>query len=354
MFLMPLYLFHNFLDNKIRARCRTYEDTRYKIQNGLRLTFWILSLSVILLLFAGCGEDKEKIRVGVSISGIAHPDFALIKQALDENADEYGARIVYNKEGLAKLLEDGIDVLILNNSDPRDLESDVMETHRKSIPVIILDCPPPQNLHVEAYITVNHFDAGKMAADYMARELGGEGKVIVLEGPGDDETSRQITLGIFSILEQYESIKVVADERHTGWNGELAANTVRSTLKKYAGNVQAVVAVSSQLAMGAVQAVREYRLTDKIITVGIGADLATCKAIIAGTHDAEVDMMPYGRGVEALNLAVTIAKGEDFEYHAEIGEEDPKIKVRYGPLRLITKKNVSVMKSVWPELGDAR
>jgi len=320
----------------------------------LRLTFWILSLTAILLLVAGCGDDEAKIRVGVSISGIAHPDFALIEQALNENSDKYGARIVYNEEGLTKLLEEGIDVLILNNSDTRDLESDVRETHRKGIPIVMLDCLPPENLHVEAYITVNQFDAGKMAADYVVRKIDGAGKVIVLEGPGDDETSRQITLGIYSILEKHESIKVVTDERHPGWDKELAADTVRSTLKKYAGNVQAVIAGSSQLAMGAAQAVREYGLADRITTAGIGADLEACKAIIAGAHDAEVDRMPYGRSVEALNLAIAVAKDEEFEYHEEMGEADPKIKVRYGPLRLITERNVSAMKSVWPELDSAR
>jgi len=322
------------------------------MQDSLRLTFWILSLPVVLLLFAGCGDDEAKIRVGVSISGIAHPDFALIEQALNENADKYGARISHNTEGLTQLLESGIDVLILNNSDPRDLESDIRETHRKGIPVIILDCLPPENLHVEAYITVNNFDAGVMAADYMVRKLDGTGKVIVLEGPGEDETARQITLGIYSVLEKYESIKVVDDRRHPGWDENLAADTVRSTLKKYAGNVQAVIAGSSQLAMGAVQAVRESGLTDRITTVGVGADLETCKAIIAGLHNAEVDRMPYGRGLEALNLAIAVAKDEEFEYHEEMGKIDPKIKVKYGPLRLITERNVSAMKSVWPELAD--
>lgn len=337
------------------------QDSRHKTQDSLYPTFsflcfkpCILSLLMLLLLFAGCGEDEAKIRVGVRISGISHPDFALIEQAIDENADKYGARIVHDKEGLTNLLEEGIDVLILNNSDPRDLESDVRETHRKGIPVIILDCPPPQNLHVEAYITVNQLDAGKMAADYVVRKLDGVGKVIVLEGPGDDETSRQITLGIYSILEQHDSIKVVADERHPNWDERLAADTVRSTLKKYAGNIQAVIAGSSQLAVGAVRAVRGYRLTDRVITAGIGADLAACKAIIAGTHDVEVDRMPYGRAVEALNLAIAVAKDEDFEYHEEMGENDPKIKVRYGPLRLITEKNVSAMKSVWPQLTNER
>ena len=312
-------------------------------------------LLALSLLQAGCGEDKEKIRVGVSISGIPDPDSRLIEQAMKENAGEYGAQIVRETEGLTNLLAKGIDVLILHCSDPRKLESAVKETHHEVIPVVILDCPPPQNLHVEAYIRVNQFDAGRMAADYVVKELGGKGNVIVLEGPRDDETSRQITLGMYSVLEQHESrIRIVADERHPGWSERLAADTVRSTLKKYADNIQAVLAGSSQLAMGAVRAIKERRLADKVITAGVGADLAACRAIFAGTHDVEVDRMPYGRGLEALSLAVAVAKDEDFIYDEEIGEADPKIKVRFGPLRLITRENVSVMNLAWPQLTGER
>ncbi len=47
--------------------------------------------------------------------------------------------------------------------------------------------------------------------------------------------------------------------------------------------------------------------------------------------------MPYERGVEALILAVAVAKDENFDYDEEMGERDPKIKVKFSPLRLITR-----------------
>jgi D-xylose transport system substrate-binding protein len=312
----------------------------------------LMSLVLLLLLLVGCGEDEAKIRVGVCIPEAVSPDLRLINQAIKENAEKHTARILQEKEGLAGLLDKGIDVLILDCPDPRELEYSVRETHRKNIPVVILDSPPPKNLHVEASIRVNQFKAGKMAADYVVKKLGGEGNVILLEGPRNDETARQITLGMYSVLEQYDSIRLVAAECHPGWDEKLGADTARSTLKKYADNIQAILAGSSQLAMGAVQAVRERRLARKVITAGIGADLDACRAIIDGTHDVEVDMMPYERGLEALNVAVDVAKGVDFGYDQEMGEYDPKIKVKFGPLRLITRENVSVMELSWPELAE--
>lgn len=314
----------------------------------------ILGLITLILLLVGCDEQEDKIRVGVSMLGMAHPEFQLIKLALDENAEKYGAQIVYEREGLAALLADGVDSLILYCPYPGELESAIKEIHRKGIPIVILDCPPPENLHVEVYIKINHFDTGKMLADYVVEKLGGKGNVIVLEGPRNNKISRQITLGMYNVLEQYESIRIVASEPHSNWDEKLAADTVRATLKKYAGNIQAVLAGDSRLAMGAVKALSERHLAGKIITAGVGANLEACEAIIAGAHDAEIDRMPYGRGLEALSLATAIAEDEDFPYDAEIGEEPPKIKVKFAPLRLITKENVSVMDGVWSQLADER
>lgn len=329
-------------------------DTRYtrdRMQLDAKSVLLVLCCAMLLiLLVAGCDKQENKIRVGVNIEGIAPSDSHLIKLALEENAAEFDAEIIYNQEGLDELLIKGIDVLVLNCFDPRELESAVKRTHRKVVPVIILDCPPPENLHVEAYIKINYFDAGKMAADYVARELGGKGNVVILEGPGKDETARQITLGMYSILERHESIRIVASERHPDWDGKLAEDTVRSILQKYANNIQAILAGNSQMAVAAAKAVSERRLSDKIITAGIGADVEACKAIASGTHDVEIDKMLYGRGLETLKIAVAISQNKEFLYDVDMGEEEPKIKVRFSPMRLITKENISVMQQVWPQL----
>ena len=342
----------------MKSERRRAKNEKRELKGILCLTLFSFGaiLAVISLAFslflAGCGEDEEKIRVGVSISGIPHPDSLLIKEAMKESAGKYGARIVLETKGFAELLDKGVDVLIFNCPDPRETEFAVKEIHHRSVPVIVLNCPPPQNLHVEAYIKVNQFDAGKMAADYVVKKLGGNGNVIVLEGSPGDEVSRQIALGMYSVLERYESIRIVANERHPDWNKKLAEDTVRFTLNKYADNIQAVLAGSSQLAIGAVQAVMERRLADRIITAGIGADLESCKAIVAGAHDVEIDRMPYERGLEALALAVAVAKDEDFAYDEEIREKAPKIKVKFSPLRLITEENMLVMNRALPQLAD--
>jgi ABC-type sugar transport system substrate-binding protein len=315
-------------------------------------SFIFISLIAYTILLFGCGEDKEKIRVGVNIAGISHHNSQIIRQGIEDNAEKYGARVVHEKEGIAKLLSEGIHALILNCPYPRDLESYVKEVHRAGVPIVILDCPPPEGLHVEAYLRINHYDAGKMAADYVLRRLKSGGNVIILEGPRNDELARQITLGIYNVLEKQDSIKIVADEMHTGWDEKLAAETTRFTLNKYADNIQAVIAGSSELAIGSIRAISERRLSDKIITVGVGAGLEACEAIITGRHDAEVDMMPYDLGIEALNLAVAVAKDEDFGYDEDMGEYDPKIKVKFGPLRLVTRENISVMKTTYPQLYD--
>ena len=299
-----------------------------------------------LFLFGGCSEKDTGIRVGVSFSESAQSDPYLMERAIRENCSRYGARMIREKQGFADLLQQNLDVLILRKSRPQSLESAIKEAHHVGIPLVVLDYPPPSTLHVEGYIRVDNQKVGRMMAEYVVGRLAGKGNVIVLEGPAGNELSRQITLGIYNVLEKHSGIRIVADKKHKNWDAKLAEATVRSTIHKYAANIQAVLACDDRLIMGALRAIQADRLTDRIVTAAVGANLVACEAINSGIHDAEIDRMPYERGIEALSMAVAIAKDEPFQFDEEMGDEEPRIKVKLSPLRLITKENISEMKNV--------
>ncbi|MBD3182466.1 substrate-binding domain-containing protein [Candidatus Poribacteria bacterium] len=325
-----------------------------RAQGVLRLVLFCFIYTTLLIVLTACDKGEERTKIGVILSGANQFDCMVMDEGIEDNAEKYGAKIVRSEEGFPTILESDIAALILSHYHSRERELIIRETHKIGIPVVLLNDPLPPDTHVEGYVKFDNFEAGKAIADFVVKRLNGSGNVIILEGPRNDNVSRQLTLGIYRILEKSEGIRVVADEYHPEWDERLAAQTTRETLNKYADNIQAIIACSSELSMGAVKAVKERRLTDRIITAGIGAKLNACMAIKNGNHDAEVDRMLYERGIEALSIAIAVAKDSDFGYDEELGEQDPKIKVKFGPLRIITKENISLMNKTWPQLDSGR
>ena len=172
---------------------------------------------------------------------------------------------------------------------------------------------------------------------------------MVLEAPVKIESMRKIAIGVHRVLDEYED-KIQVISRTSVLETSAAFDLTGRILKDYAGNIQAVIAVDSILALGGVQGVQLHGLADQIVTVGVGAGEKACHQIILKQHDAEVDLMPYERGLVALKAAVSALNGDAFSYEAELSNGEILTRTKFGPMRLITTANHLLLERMWPNL----
>ena len=91
-------------------------------------------------------------------------------------------------------------------------------------------------------------------------------------------------------------------------------------------------------------------LTDLIVTIGVGAGAEACRQIILKKQDAEVDRMPYERGLEALKAAIDAINDRPFSYDTKLPNGEIVTETKFGPIRLITPANYLVLEKMWPSL----
>jgi ABC-type sugar transport system substrate-binding protein len=322
-----------------------------------------LLLLLTIALVIGCDDEKPTVKIGISVPETTAPVYTLMKQAMIEHEKEYGVKIVWNgvtdegdKKDAVKLemqqirtmLAAGIRSLIIYPVDGKNGYPILKAARRWHVPVISLD-EMLVGIPVWGHIAVNEIGLGEAAAQYAVKKSGYKGNVLVLEGPPKVESMRNIAIGIYRILEQYpDEIRVFS--RTSTLNPDGAFDLTNLMLKNYARNIQAIIAVDSTIAVGAVRAAELHGLTDLIITVGVGAGEEACRQIINRQHDAEVDLMPYERGLEALKVAVDALNDRSFSYDSELPNGELMAKTRFGPIRRITSANYLVLKQMWPGL----
>lgn len=366
---------------------------RKKIEFVEKLIDRICHFFIIILIFSAlsCGNKKGQIKIGVSIDAATFPVYTLMKQALMENAEKYGVEILWNDvqagdrslipvarelSGVKRMLKAGIKVLIIKPVSLKILPI-LRETRRWNVPVISLD-KLPTDVPVTGHIKVNEIDLGVKAAEnaieilklwYPLKRPADKWNVIVLEGAVGDEKLRRIVLGIYEVLDRYQrEIQVVSSPQVSG--ADAAFDTVSKTIGKYAGNIQAVIAASSELAVGAVQAVKLNNLVYKpgwntdpekrkgfayvekkgIVTAGVGAGKEACRLIFKGEHVLEVDEMPYQRAITALETALYLLEKNEFPSDGIISIGVGKVKVKYSPIRVVTKDNIREMEQMWDDI----
>ena len=324
--------------------------------------FLIISAAVVL---AGCSDDTSTIKIGVSIPETTAPVYTLIKQAMIDSEKDYGIKIMWNgvrdagiKQNLATLetqqirimLDEGIRVLILKPVGGKNTYSILKEAERRNVPVITLD-RLLASINVRGHIAVDETGLGEAAAQYAIEEIGYKGNVLVLEESTGAESFRNISLGIYRALDQY-SDEIRVHSRASPLNADVALDLTDRVLKNYAGNIQAIIAVDSTLAVGGVRGVQLHELAGQIVTVGVGAGEEACRQIMFKQHDAEVDTIPYQRGQEVLKAALDALNDRPFSFDAELPNGRILMKTKFSPIRLITPANYSVVRQMWPNLFE--
>ena len=320
-------------------------------------------LLFLIAVLIGCSDGEPVTSIGVSVPTTATPVYTLMKQAMLEHEKEYGVKITWNgvldkgpthdavlteRQGVRRMLESKIQALIIKSVDPKAAYPILREARRWNVPVISLDQMLP-SMPTHGHITVDETSLGEKAARFTLEQIGYQGNVLVLEAPVKIESMRKIAIGVHRVLDQYEDeIQVIS--RTSALEASAAFDVTGRILKDYAGNIQAVIAVDSILALGSVQGVQLHGLADQIVTVGVGAGEKACHQIILKQHDAEVDLMPYERGLVALKVAVSALNGDSFSYDAELSNGEILTRTKFGPMRLITSANHLLLERMWPNL----
>ena len=326
---------------------------------------WVFLIISVAVVIVGCGNDAASIKIGVSIPETTAPVYTLMQQAMVDGEKDAGVKVLWNgvrdagvKQNLAtleiqqirRMLDEGIRILIFKAVDEKRAYPILKEAENRNVPVITLD-RLLVSINVRGHIAVNETGLGEAAAQYAIEQIGYTGNALVLEESTGAKSFRNISLGIYRVLDRY-SDKIRVHSHTSRLDADVALDLTDRVLKNYAGNIQAIIAVDSTLAVGAVRGVQLHELTDQIITVGVGAGEEACRQIMSKQHDAEVDTMPYQRGQEVLKAALDAANNRPFSFDSELPNGRVLTKTKFGIIRLITPANYSVVRGMWPNLFE--
>ena len=64
----------------------------------------------------------------------------------------------------------------------------------------------------------------------------------------------------------------------------------------------------------------------------------------------QIDEMPYQRALTALEAAIEVMEKKQFPYDGFISIGVGKVKVKYSPIRVVTKDNIREMEQMWADI----
>lgn len=222
-----------------------------------------------------------------------------VQSALNEN-DEQGQLAIVNN-----MINQKYSVLLLSPISDGNLIPGVENAISKKIPVVNVN----DGLIAIApnFVGPKADQNGELAADWMAKKLGGTGEVAVVIGMPKAFAARQRTKGFKTwMTDHYPNIKVVA-EQNADWDRNRARQLAETWIKNYP-NLGGIFCNNDTMALGVVEAVKASG--KNILVVGVDGIGEAYDSIRKGELSATVDSFPYYKSQIALECGLRLLGGQ--------------------------------------------
>lgn len=286
----------------------------------------VITLVVIMIgsLLVGCTkpsttqtpQKEEAKKIGLVISTLNNPFFVTLKDGAEAKAQELGYELVVldsqndpakEMSNVEDLITKNVAVILINPTDSDAVGNAVKAANAKSIPVITLDRGANSG-EVVAHIASDNVAGGKMAGEYIIAQLGGNGKVVELEGIAGTSAARDRGQG-FNEAINVSNIEVVA--KQTADFDRTKGLSVMENILQAQPEINAIFAHNDEMALGALQAIKASGR--EIMVVGFDATDDAVKAVEDGEMAATVAQQPAKIGSLGVENAVKVILGETIE-----------------------------------------
>jgi ribose transport system substrate-binding protein len=251
----------------------------------------------------------ENMTIAVFTKNLTNPAYEAFRIAADQIARSTGARIVHfvpkqpdnvdeQKAMVEQVLKDRPDAVIFIPVDDVAMIDSVKKLNEAKIPVVLVSNPLPGSF--VTYVGADDFEIGYREARYLFENLGGKGKIVVIEGVPAAPTNRERLRGYKRAFAETPGIEVLGSG--IGNYQQPDAKRVMAKFLAEHPKIDAVLSANDGMALGVLEALNEANRTS--IVIGVNGILPAVKQIETGKILATVDFNMFKIGCIATRAAV--------------------------------------------------
>jgi len=234
--------------------------------------------------------DTKGMNVGVVLETLSHP---LIKYwgdrciaqgegfGMNVSVQDGERNVQKQTSQVEAFISQGVNFIVLQATDAAGLSPVVKKAEGAGIPVITLN-QDVAAVHT-GFVGMGHYVMGVQVAKGMAEQLGGKGKIVLIQGVQGTGANIQRTAGFLDALKEFPDMVIVADQ--SAAFDRKKGHDVFQTILQGQPEIQGVFGVNDEMAIGAAQAAVEAGRREGIRFWGADGELDMFKGIKDGLVD---------------------------------------------------------------------
>src|SRR5215472_1208707 len=303
---------------------------------GMKRTSLALLAAALLSLSAAA----QALTVGVSMALFDDNFLTSVRASMKDRAEQLRVSVQFedaeNDIGrqlnqIQNFIAQHVDAIIVNPVDTDATPRMTQLAVAAGIPLVYVnrmpaDKPLPAGV---SFVGSDETQSGTLEMTEVCRLLGGRGDIVVLMGELTNQSARQRTRDVDEVIARPACRGIhVLDRQAANWKRTEAADLVTNWLS--AGlRPAAVVANDDEMAIGAIQALKQARLLSSTIVAGIDATPDALAEMKAGDLTLTVFQNAPAQGRGAIDTALKLVRGEAVSAFVWV------------PFELVTRDNLS-------------
>jgi len=219
---------------------------------------------------------------------------------------------------MGDIINQHYDAIILQCSDGTALAPSVAQAEEEGIPVITLNLDA-DTVHSALVMAVD-YDAGRMAADKMAEQLGEKGDIGIIQGvPGLHRTDN-LEQGFRDTIAKYPDIHIV-EAQSASFEKDTAITVMNSFLQSH-GDLAGVFCINDAMAEGAALAADSAGKGGQLVIWGADGEKDALTMIENGQMSGTIYTNSWDEGSTAAKIALLMI-GSEYSYN--VLSETPQV-----------------------------
>ena len=314
---------------------------------------WVISLGGAPV--AKAGAQRERPLIGLSLDTLKEERWQGDRDQFTARVSELGADVlclsasgddaqqIRDVEGL---ISRQVDVMVIVPHDGQAMAKAVKLCQKAGIPVISYD-RLIRDSEVDIYLSFDNVRVGELQGRFLMDTLkpssARPARLIRLYGARTDNNAVLFKQGPDQALKPYidsGAVKVVWEDWTEDWKPENAKRIGSAAITRHGAEFDAILASNDGTAGGAIQALREEKITGKLVT-GQDAELVAVQRIASGEQAMTIykPLKTLARG--AADMAVRLARRQVVVAEAKVNNGLMDVPSKLFDVVTVTRDNIT-------------
>ena len=217
-------------------------------------------------------ESKKITHIGLMVQDMSNPFFSAMERNAKQAAAKIGATLnvqdaqvdlANQNTQIDAFIQQKVDLIIISAVDESGIEPAIQRAKAAGIIVIAVDTPARG---ADAEIMTNAIQAGETSCEYLFSQMGGKGKVLLVDGTPIQTIIDRIK-GCKNVAQKYPDIKIVGQQASR--NDRASSLMVTTDMLTANPDVSGIFGMNDPSALGAVLAVEQAGKAGAIKVTGV-------------------------------------------------------------------------------------